>query len=163
MKLWLIRHAKSSWGEAGVTDFDRPLNGRGKRDGPHMAAWFAKQSDPATWIWSSSARRALATTCFVQSGFGVEDGALTELDELYLADSETLLDVIRRTPSEIRSAAVVAHNPGLTHLVNVLGQKPVTDNLPTFGIARFDCAGDWHSLSSGACTMELLAAPKTIA
>lgn len=166
MKIWLIRHAKSSWGNSALTDFDRPLNGRGERDGPKMADWLSGQTDPATWIWASTAVRAQATARFVQAGFQLDESAVVGLDELYHATPEQILDVIRRTPSEIQSVAVVAHNPGMTWLVNALGRDAVTDNLPTFGLARFDCCfdsqSDWSSLQAGTASLDFLVAPKTI-
>lgn len=162
MKLWLIRHAKSAWSSPGLSDFERPLNGRGQRDGPKMAAWLAAQTDPATWLWSSTAVRALATARFVQEGFALDDDALATSDDLYHATPETLLDVIRQTPVEVPSVALVAHNPGLTWLVNLLGRKPVTDNLPTFGVARFDCPAPWQTLQAGTATLDFLASPKTL-
>lgn len=162
MKLWIIRHAKSSWSEPGRSDFERPLNKRGKRDGPRMADWLAGQSHPAQWIWTSTAVRALATTEFVRSGFGLTDAAVTAVDELYHASPEDILAIIRGAPSDIGSVAVVAHNPGLTRLVNLLGPTPVTANLPTLGVARFDSAVPWRDLAPGTATLDLLVAPKTI-
>jgi phosphohistidine phosphatase len=162
MKLWIIRHAKSSWGDPGLRDFDRPLNGRGKKDGPRMAAWLCEQSDPASWIWVSPAVRARATAEFVREGFGLDSNRLVTSDELYHATPEDLLGVLRQTPSEIGSVAVVAHNPGLTHLVNTLGSDQVTANLPTFGVARFRCESPWAALAAGTSTLELIASPKTI-
>lgn len=162
MKLWLIRHAKSAWSEPGLADFDRPLNARGERDGPLMAAWLKTQTDPATWIWSSTARRAWATAAFVQEGFGLSDEALIAVDDLYHATPEQILDVVRQTPGEVKSVAVIAHNPGMTWLVNGMGRDAVTDNLPTFGVARFDCAGDWPSLRAGSARLDFLVSPKTL-
>lgn len=162
MKLWLIRHAKSAWNEPGLDDFDRPLNKRGERDGPHMAAWLAAQSDPATWIWTSTAVRARATAAFIRSGFQLSEDAIVAVDGLYHASPEQILDVVRQTPSEIDSVALVAHNPGLTWLVNAMGSDAVTDNLPTFGIARFDCNGDWATLRAGTARLEFLVSPKTL-
>jgi len=162
VKIWLIRHAKSSWSEPGLRDFDRPLNRRGERDGPRMAAWLAAQTDPATWLWTSTAARALATARFVQKAFALDDDAVCATDELYEADAEQILDVLRRTPATIRSVALVAHNPGLTWLANSLGRKSVTDNLPTFGVVRFDYRGPWHDLNAGGAELDFLAAPKLI-
>ena len=99
MKLWLIRHAKSSWSQRGMSDFDRPLNARGERDGPTMASWLSQQEFPAQWIWTSDARRAQATAEFVREGFSLTADQLEQVHELYLADPETMLDVIRRTPA----------------------------------------------------------------
>lgn len=162
MKLWLIRHAKSAWNQPGLADFDRPLNARGERDGPNMAAWLARQDSPATWIWTSTANRARATAAFVQTGFALNDNAVIALDELYHAAPEQILDKVRQTPSEVKSVAVVAHNPGMTWLVNGMGSDAVTENLPTFGIARFDCEGDWSTLRAGAARLDFLVSPKTL-
>ena len=162
MKLWLIRHAKSAWNEPGLADFERPLNARGERDGPKMAAWLAAQSEPATWVWTSTAVRARATAAFVQSGFELADDAIVAVDALYHASPEQILDVVRQTPSEVRSVAIVAHNPGLTWLVNGMVRDAVTDNLPTFGIARFNCDGDWSTLRAGNASLDFLVSPKTL-
>ena len=162
MKLWLIRHAKSAWGDRGLADFDRPLNERGRRDGPLMAAWLARQTDPATWLWTSTAARARATAAFVREGFSIPEDAVFALDELYHANPEQILDVIRRTPPGVGSVALVAHNPGLTWLVNAMGAQPVTNNLPTFGVARFHVTGAWQDLTAGRAALDYLASPKTI-
>ncbi len=162
MKLWLIRHAKSAWGDAGLADFDRPLNARGRRDGPVMAQWLSRQSDPAGWLWTSTAARARATAEFVRQGFALDEARVVALDELYHAGPEQILDVLRRTPPDVASVALVAHNPGLTWLVNALGPEPVTDNLPTLGVARFHVAGPWQALSPRGATLDFLVSPKTL-
>jgi phosphohistidine phosphatase len=160
--LWLIRHAKSDWKSKAGSDFERPLNGRGERDGPRMARWLAAQSVPASWIWTSDALRALATTHFVVQGFATAGPEVVSDHRLYLASPERLLDVIRDTPADVRSIAVVAHNPGLTELVNLLAGHTVTDNLPTFGVARFAVGEPWAHLSFGAGQLELLTSPKRL-
>ncbi len=162
MKIWLVRHAKSSWADPGQADFDRPLNGRGHRDGPKMSEWLSRQSDPASWIWSSDARRALATADFVRAGFDLQANDVHEAHELYLARPETMLDVLKNTPPDIDSVAMVAHNPGTTDLLNALTGEGVTDNVPTFGVARLAAAGAWSDLRFGCCTLELYTAPKRL-
>lgn len=160
MKLWLIRHAKSDWNAVARSDFERPLNRRGERDGPRMAAWLAAQSDPASWIWSSDAVRARATARFVAEGFA---GAVVVAEHrLYDASPEQLLEVIRETPEESPAVAVVAHNPGMTYLVNLLAGREVTANLPTFGVARFEVPAPWDELRFGGGILEILCSPKTI-
>ena len=160
MKLWVIRHAKSSWADAGLTDFERPLNKRGNADAQHMASWLAEQSNPATWIWTSDATRALATTEFVAKGFAAVSPQAVSDHRLYHASAETACDALRETPSDINNVALVAHNPGLTWLVNLLAGGQVIENLPTFGVARFEIAGDWHELDVAQATLELMMAPK---
>ena len=164
--LWIIRHAKSSWAEAGRTDFERDLNPRGERNGLQMQSHLATLEQAPQWLWTSSARRAQRTAQFVRAGFGVPESHCQTLAELYHADAYQLLDVLQRTPADIRSVAVVAHNPGLTDLVNSLGPGPVTDNLPTFGVAHFtwdcDADGDFTGLAFAGLSLAALFSPKTI-
>jgi phosphohistidine phosphatase len=162
MKLWLIRHAKSDWDSGALRDFDRPLNRRGERDGPNMAAWLATQSDPAVWIWTSDAVRALATARFVADGFAAAGPRIVEDHRLYNAPPETILDVIRETPPDVAAAAVVAHNPGMTQTLNLLVGETVTVNLPTFGVARLDVPASWPDVAYGTATVDLTMRPKAL-
>ncbi len=162
LRLWLFRHAKSSWEDAGQRDFDRPLNKRGERDAPRMRDWLAQQQHPATWIWTSTAARALATTQFVAAGFSAGDPEVVAEQSLYASDSETILTVLRSTPPDIENVALVAHNPALTVTVNSMTSATVIDNLPTFGIARFRVPGRWPTLQFGNAELELLTSPKAL-
>ena len=162
MKLWLIRHAKSDWHSGAARDFDRPLNDRGERDGPRMAAWLAAQDAPAEWIWTSDAVRALATTRFVADGFAAAGPRIVEEHRLYNAPPETILDVIRSTPPDVTAAAVIAHNPGMTQALNLLAGETVTVNLPTFGVARLDVPATWQDVTFGTATVELTMRPKAL-
>jgi phosphohistidine phosphatase len=81
---------------------------------------------------------------------------------LYLADPDQLLDVLRETPDSVESAAVIAHNPGLTELVNLLAGEPVLDNLPTFGVAAFRVQRPWVELRFGAGRLLELMSPKRL-
>lgn len=155
----LIRHAKSADPEVGQPDFDRALNKRGRRDGETMQAWFSQQPHKSTWVWSSAAVRAKLTAAYVTSGF---NATFVEDKRLYLASADALLDVLQSTPEEVESVAVVAHNPGLTHLANVLGSSQITDNLVTFGTVLFSTQQDWRDLRPGQATFISLDSPKTI-
>ena len=136
MRLWIIRHAKSSWAEPNQRDFDRGLNKRGRRDGEAMASWLAQQQHPPTWLWTSDAVRAQATAQYVQRGFRLSSHQVEARHELYHASPEDAADLLQQTDDAHRSVALVAHNPGLTYLVNLLVGRQVTDNLPTFGVAE---------------------------
>jgi len=169
MYLWLIRHAKSSWADPQQSDFDRPLNARGERNGGTMADWLQHQANPATWLWTSTAVRAQATSTFAAQGFGLTPNQVQSQHELYHANPEALIDVLQTTPNNHRAVAVVAHNPGLTELLNLLLGKRVTDNLPTFGIAQLRLPNAWNrdwlalSLSHHSDTQLVqLVSPKTL-
>lgn len=157
--IWVIRHGKSADGTPGMSDHERPLNHRGQDNGTVMRAWYADQAHPAQWIWCSTAVRAQQTAAFVSRGF---NAPVVDAPELYLASAERLLDCLQRTPGDILCVAVVAHNPGLTHLVNLLGGDAVTDNLVTFGSALFRTRSDWVDLQFGGAELVSLQSPKTI-
>ena len=83
MILTLIRHAKSSWSDLSLDDFDRPLNERGKRDAPKMAQWFSKNTQEMPILFSSPANRALSTAkCFEKELTPIN---LNIVDDLYLS------------------------------------------------------------------------------
>jgi len=127
-----------------------------------MADWLARQTHSADWIWTSTAARAQATAEFVRQGFDLSRDAVVPTDELYHASPDDLLAVIRQTPTDVESVVLIAHNPGMTSLVNRLGTEPVTENLPTFGVARFDCCAPWQSIQPGGATLDLLMSPKRL-
>ena len=160
-RLWLIRHAKSDWTD-GVPDFERGLNGRGRRDGPVMAQWLRSQPCKAQWIWSSTATRAMATAAFVASGFELDANHVIGIDALYLASPEVAMDVLRGTPADITGVALVFHNPGITTLVNLLAGRPVSDNLPTFGIAEFTTTVDWKHAGTHTFRFEQIVTPRGV-
>lgn len=160
--IWLIRHGKSSWADPGQADRDRPLNDRGRRDGSRMQRWLAEQSAPARWLWVSSARRAQETAAFVQAGFAVAEDDTATREDLYLADADTLLAVLRETPAEVESVALVAHNPGITDAVNAFVGHRLMENVPTFGVARLLFHGAWPELAFGSTELVSLDVPKEL-
>lgn len=127
-----------------------------------MQGWLARQSDPATWIWTSNAARARATARFVQAGFAVPQAQVLEAAALYHATPEDIVAVIRQTPAECTAVAIVGHNPGMTYTLNELTGRTVTTNVPTFGVARLqvDCA--WPELTADACSLDLFTSPKSL-
>lgn len=159
--LWLVRHAKAS-DRSAPRDFDRPLARRGRKDGAFMQGWFAEQSSLATWIWSSDAVRALETAEFVRAGFDVSAKRLVAVHELYSAAADVMLQTLRGTPAEVRSVALVGHNPGTVNLVNLLAGERVVDQLPTFGVAQFEVPEDWTSLDYGLGKFKSMNTPKTV-
>ena len=112
MNIWIIRHAKSSWANPHQADFERPLNHRGERDGLTMQRWLSEQDAPADWIWTSDAARAVATSSFIEKAFRQVKPQIAADHRLYHADPDTHLSILKETPEDARSVALVAHNPG---------------------------------------------------
>jgi len=130
--LTILRHAKSSWDDADLVDFDRPLNARGNRDAPTMGQRMQVAGIRPSLIISSPAARAWTTARIVANELTYPLEFLQRERDLYHAGTETLFDVISRQDEGFNSIVVVGHNPGLTDLANKL-IPGLTSNLPTAG------------------------------
>lgn len=144
--LILMRHAKSDWGDESLSDHERPLNHRGKRDAPRMAEWLAKIDMVPDTILSSSSQRTRETVALM-TGQWTTDPTVSFREELYLATPETILRTIRSDACDATKLMIVGHNPGITHLVSGLAEE-FTD-MPTAAIAIFKIsASDWSSVQT---------------
>lgn len=128
--LVLIRHAKSSWDQIGLADFDRPLNERGKKDAPEMAKRLKEKGITLDHLISSPAKRAKKTARYFAEAFDLKKDDVQLLDELYAATRSTLLKVVSEIDDEYNSVALFSHNPGLTEFASSLTNVRVED-MPT--------------------------------
>ncbi len=143
IRLALIRHAKSDWGDAGLDDHDRPLAERGIRDAPRMARRLAESGFRPSVIISSPALRARTTA----EAFGAELRVAVSLDpELYGASASTLL--AKAAASGALSVALVAHDPGMSVLAGRLSRDRI-EHMPTCAVATFAWdEDDWDVVDS---------------
>lgn len=130
--LFLIRHAKSNQ-ELGVEDFERPLNERGKRDAPAMGKRVRDKNLMIDVFISSPAERARQTVRLFAKKYGFAEEDIHYNPALYLADPAALRKVIEEIDDRYGSAAIIAHNPGITEMANELTNVRI-DNLPTCGV-----------------------------
>jgi phosphohistidine phosphatase len=145
--LLLMRHAKSSRDDASLSDHDRPLNDRGKRDAPRMGALLAEEGLRPDLIVSSSARRARKTALRVAEALGY-DGPIEERDDLYLSPPGVWLAMLQALPDDANCVLCVGHNPTLEGLVWQLGGT--RQSMPTAAIAEFLLEGtSWSELHPG--------------
>lgn len=133
--LLILRHAKSSWKDPGMTDHDRPLNTRGKHDAPRIGQLLSDQGLQPDLILSSTAKRARSTAKRVVEG-GRWSCSPQLLDELYLASADTYIEVLRQQPDAYERILVVGHNPGLEDLVLQLTATNLT--LPTAALVQVE-------------------------
>lgn len=133
--LVLVRHAKSDWGQPGLDDHDRPLNARGERDAPVMAARLAATGLRPELVLSSTALRARTTAAAFAEALDAE----LRLDaDLYGAPGARLLDAAAATG--LPHVVVVAHDPGMTVLAERLSGGGI-GHMPTCAVATFT----WHT------------------
>ena len=137
--LVIVRHAKSSWNDPGLSDHERPLNKRGLRDAPMMGARLAEWGPPVDRVISSSAVRALTTAELITQEMGLPWDEILVEETLYHASEEEMLDLIQDQEDYIDGLMLFGHNPGMTALVNDLSDLGL-GNLPTCGVVviQFD-------------------------
>lgn len=132
--LLLIRHAKSSWNDPDVDDFDRPLNKRGKENAPEMAQRMVTRSIVPELLIASPAKRTRNTARLMAKEWHYDKDAILLEDELYLCYASTFLKIVSKIDDDIDTVAIFAHNPGITDFANYLTQEIRIDNIPTSGI-----------------------------
>ena len=148
--LTLIRHAKSDWQDPKLSDFDRPLNARGKQDAPRMGAELNERGINFDLLIASTANRAISTARTICEGVGYPEAHIEQDRELYLASAGTILDIIQQADESVRHLAIVTHNPGITSLANALGDKPI-HNVPTCGVIILESESEWRFLKPKGC------------
>ncbi|WP_323758320.1 SixA phosphatase family protein [Roseivirga sp.] len=136
-KLYIIRHAKSSWGNAHLSDFERPLNHRGENDAPDMGQRLAMKGVKPSLIISSPANRALTTAKVISPKIGYTVTDIMEEERLYHASTGTIKTLLSRVDDEHDSIMIFGHNPGLTYLINEISDFDL-DNLPTSAVCGIE-------------------------
>lgn len=131
--LLLVRHAKSSWSDFSIKDFDRPLNDRGKKDAPAMAKRLLDKDITIDAFIASPAKRARKTAELFAKEYKAEKSSLIFFDDLYLATASIFSDVISKIDDRFKTIAVFSHNEGITDFANSLTDTRI-DDIPTCGI-----------------------------
>lgn len=157
-RLILVRHAKSAWDDPALADHDRPLNGRGRRDAPAMAARLASRAWPIAALISSTAVRARSTAEVFHRAL---PETLLVLDRAcYHAAPSALLERIHTWSPAWPTVALFGHNPGLSALLDLLCGTTGSD-LPTAAVAMLELScTEWSTLAPGQARLLALDAPK---
>ncbi|MES0874136.1 SixA phosphatase family protein [Sinimarinibacterium thermocellulolyticum] len=159
--LTLVRHAKSSWDDPALDDFDRPLNARGERDAPRMALHVKRALGSPDRILSSPAVRALTTARVFAETLGVSAARFDQRPRIYYeASAETLLTLVQMLDDDDRHVMLFGHNPGLTDLAHRLARCSF-DDMPTCAVVQigFDVKS-WSDVDERAGTQRFYAFPK---
>ncbi len=136
--LYIARHAKSSWDDASLSDFERPLNKRGKRDAPIMAEKLKALGVKPDLILSSPAKRAKTTAKHYRDVLGSE---LQYDERIYEASLMSLIYLAQEKFEDIDSLMIVGHNPGLTMFNDRVSNKSIF-NIPTAGVVAIKFDGE---------------------
>ncbi len=131
--LLLVRHAKSSWDNLELSDFDRPLNGRGKHDAPEMAKRVKERKIKIDRFLSSPAKRAKKTAEYFMDEYSSKKNNLVLIPSLYEASVNNFFEALENMNDKDDVVGLFSHNPGITNFVNSLTEKKI-DNMPTCGV-----------------------------
>ncbi|MBT4137472.1 MAG: histidine phosphatase family protein [Candidatus Latescibacteria bacterium] len=162
-ELFLVRHAKSSWPSATESDFDRPLNGRGKKDAPIMGKHLKISREVVLGqVICSPAKRARATAKRLLEGLDYPFEQVVWKEVIYSGNDTDLLKLVQGTDDGHPSLMVIGHNPYITDLVCLLANESI-DDMPTCGVfaVTFDVT-TWSSVSSGLGKKRFFDVPKLI-
>ena len=141
--LILIRHAKSSWDTAGLSDFDRPLNERGKKDAPEMAERLKEKGIKVDQFVSSPAKRARKTAKYFAEVFGQSKDDILLVDVLYAANISVFRKVVGELENKNDVVALFSHNPDITEYAASLTNVKV-DDMPTCAMFAVQAeTNDW--------------------
>jgi phosphohistidine phosphatase len=158
-KLYLVRHAKSSWKNPELTDIERPLNKRGKRDAPFIGNVLKEKNIIPDLIISSPAKRAAKTAVVIADKIGYTKSKIINDDNIYEASFSELLDLIRNLDDKHNTVMLFGHNPGLTMLNNYLSEHYI-DNIPTCGVVGIQFDSSWNGIKADSGNSFLYIYPK---
>ena len=161
-KLLLVRHASSEYAGLGVKDIDRVLNETGIQQAHAMAAYVKEKGICPDLLITSPSTRTRKTALFFVDSFGIGENKIQLVDEIYEAEPETLLAIIRGIPETIETLMLVGHNPSIALLSSYLSNQLI-DRVPTCGVVDLIFnTSNWASIGQGDGELISLESPANI-
>ncbi len=157
--LYLVRHAKSSWKHTELSDFERPLNKRGKNNAPFMGKLLSDKGVNPELVISSPAKRASVTAKIIASEINYPEEKIVIDENIYEATGRNLLEIISGTEEKYNSVMLFGHNPGLTVLQNNLSDHFI-DNIPTCGVVALEFKTFWEEIELNSAGFIFFEYPK---
>lgn len=159
-RLLICRHAKSGWKDQTLSDFERPLNKRGKRDAPVMGQRLVKHKAIPDLIMTSPAKRALATAIQYAEILGYPEEQIVTNRSQYAASVAQLVSLIQQTKKSVSTLMIVGHNPESTQLANFLSVLQF-DSIPTCGIVALEFSlNSWQGIDEAVGKLLFFDFPK---
>ncbi|MEX0807781.1 MAG: histidine phosphatase family protein [Dongiaceae bacterium] len=168
-RLYLLRHAKSSWADPDGSDFERSLSKRGRRAAPSIGAFIESEGLTPRLVLCSTACRT-RETCELMSANWTPPPDIRFEDRLYLAAPETIRALLAGLAANADQVMVIGHNPGIQTLASDLGggdrseaMRRLRSKYPTGGLAVFDLDIDrWRDVGTAKATLRRFIAPRDL-
>lgn len=169
LRLYLLRHAKSSWANPSLADFDRPLNKRGKKDLPNIANYLIEKNHQPDRILCSSAQRTRETLAGILPGL-TRDASIQLLSNLYEGNAPDYLILLRQYALGSKDLMIIGHNTGMEEIaLKLLGNgepdlvAQIQTKFPTGALAvltfPFD---DWNDVTTQTGYLTDFAQPRNL-
>lgn len=155
-----MRHAKSSWDDANLSDFERPLNERGLKTAPFIGGVMSENNLEPDKILSSPAERAKQTALLVKDG-GKLDAKVEFEDGIYEASPFKLLEIVSETSAGVDTLMLVGHNPGMEGLLKLLTGE--THSIPTAALIKVPLnVTNWSGIHNESGSVEMFFRPREL-
>jgi phosphohistidine phosphatase len=167
-RLFVLRHAKSSWNHSGLADHERPLSGRGLEALPRLRRALEQRAPNIELVLCSSAMRTVATLDGVRAALP-DHVEVTIDDQLYGAGGQTWFERCRQVGDDVEAVLVIGHNPGLERLVHDLAptgeptaREVLARGFPTGALAELIIPGPWSALDYDSCYLAAMQLPREL-
>lgn len=166
-RLWLLRHAKSSWDDLSLPDPDRPLAPRGQRAVRLLAAHLAASDVRPSVVLCSSSLRTRQTLAAILPALG-DDLEVRIEPALYGAGATHLLDRLQAVSNRVSSAMLIGHNPGIQDLALALAADGpalagLREKFPTGALVTLELDAErWGDVDTGIATATALVTPRSL-
>ncbi|MCH8903951.1 MAG: histidine phosphatase family protein [Bacteroidetes bacterium] len=144
--LYLTRHAKSSWKDQMLSDFERPLKKRGRKDAKLIGKVLNDRGIIPDLILSSPANRALSTAIILADKMNYPRDDIQTNEDIYETGMSRIMEILNGLSDSLETIMIVGHNPTFTNLANYLSDKSF-DNVPTCGIVAIGFEESWSEIS----------------
>ncbi len=161
--VYLLRHAKSSWKDAGLQDLDRPLKKKGHLQADALSDHFSSLLPPPDLVLCSPAKRTVDTLSYFREVWPIPDQNLHMPSDTYLGEASTWLSHLQGLSDETDVVLLVGHNPGITDLLNALNASKPEDasHLRTCEFIHLDFdVASWKDVVAGSGLQKLRMRPK---
>lgn len=161
----LLRHAKSSWDNPELEDFDRPLAGRGLQDAPRMGKFLRKSKYRPEYIVSSTAQRAQQNYKTLPRRDERDESIVRWDRDLYFESVGKYIEAIHKTPENAETMMLVGHNPLIEATATILsgGRDKTAFRVPTAGLVCLESyAVRWDDINPGTCQVKWMMIPKVV-
>lgn len=161
----LFRHAKSSWNDPDLEDFQRPLAGRGLEDAPRMGAYLKKIGYKPDYVVSSPAERAKQTAEMCIQAMGRDPNMINWNQNLYFESEQEYIKAIQQSSEKAEIMMIVGHNPLMESTASILsgGKERTAFRIPTAGLVCLESYADrWDQIKPGTCQIKWMMIPKVL-